>query len=311
MGAYLFVHFIGTESDENSEQIYFSVSKDGKKWETLNGKKPVLKSDIGEKGVRDPFIIKSPQEDKYYIIATDLSIYHRGNNKEAWKDCVTRGSKSIIVWESPDLVSWSQARMIEAALEDAGCTWAPEAVFDSEENAFIVYWASTSAKDDFKYQRMYCAYTKDFKSFTTPEIFIDNASDEEIKDGSAASNIDTTITEYNGTYYRFTKNESKSSIIMDESKSLTKGWKKTKEYNLGDMTGYEGPTIFKMHGENKWCLLLDHFIERTGYEPFVTTDISRGIFNKSGECDFDDIYRHGTVIPISDEEYEKLISIYR
>jgi hypothetical protein len=38
MGAYLFVHFIGTESKETHEQLYFSVSKDGIEWKTLNKK---------------------------------------------------------------------------------------------------------------------------------------------------------------------------------------------------------------------------------------------------------------------------------
>lgn len=77
MSAYLFVHFTGTESTPEHEQIYFSVSEDGRSWRILNGGKPVLISDVGEKGVRDPFIIQSEDGKHFYIIATDLSIYHR------------------------------------------------------------------------------------------------------------------------------------------------------------------------------------------------------------------------------------------
>ncbi|MCD8390316.1 MAG: glycoside hydrolase family 43 protein [Firmicutes bacterium] len=306
MGAYLFVHFSGTESSENSEQIYFSVSEDGKKWRTLNGKKTVLVSGIGERGVRDPFIIKSPSGGKYYIIATDLSIYHRRNDGNAWIDCQTKGSRNIIVWESDDLIEWSDARAVEAAVENAGCAWAPEAMYDPERDMYIVYWASTVSDDGFKYQRVYSAYTKDFKEFTPAELYINNASDDEIANGAAASNIDTTITEYGGVYYRFTKNESNSSVIMDKSVSLSGKWEPVGTYNLGKMRGFEGPTIFKLHNESKWCLLLDHFTERTGYEPFITEDISKGVFEKSEECEFDDIYRHGSVMPITDEEYERL-----
>ncbi|MBQ8301167.1 MAG: discoidin domain-containing protein, partial [Clostridia bacterium] len=54
MEAYLFVHFVGTEATEDDEQIYFSVSQDGTTWRTLNEGTPVLTSNVGEKGVRDP-----------------------------------------------------------------------------------------------------------------------------------------------------------------------------------------------------------------------------------------------------------------
>lgn len=308
MGAYLFVHFVGKENTPDCEQVYLSVSKDGMDWEILNDKKPILKSNLGEKGVRDPFVIKSHTEEKYFMIATDLSIYERQLvSQTPWYDCKTKGSKSIIIWESNDLVHWSEPRMVEVAISDAGCTWAPEAMYDKEKDAYIVYWASTSSKDNYEYLRMYYSYTKDFKEFTPAEIFIDNATDEEKEKGIAAANIDTTIIEQNGTYYRFTKNESKSSVIMDRSEHLSYGWESVKTYNLSEMKGYEGPTIFKMHNENKWCLMLDHFAAKVGYEPFITDDISKGIFKASGACNFYGIiYRHGSIIPISDEEYERL-----
>lgn len=49
--AYLFAHFVGTESSANDEQIYFSVSTDGTEWKTLqNDSKPILTSTVGELG---------------------------------------------------------------------------------------------------------------------------------------------------------------------------------------------------------------------------------------------------------------------
>ena len=38
-----------------------------------------LTSTLGEKGLRDPFIIRSPEGDKFYLIATDLKIYGNGD----------------------------------------------------------------------------------------------------------------------------------------------------------------------------------------------------------------------------------------
>ena len=64
MAGYLFVHFIGEQ--ENGEQIYFAVSEDGLHWQDLNGGQPVLISDIGEAGVRDPFIVR---DEKNHILS--------------------------------------------------------------------------------------------------------------------------------------------------------------------------------------------------------------------------------------------------
>lgn len=130
MAGYLFVHFIGEEKD--GEQIYFSLSKDGLHWHDLNGGKPVLYSGIGTRGVRDPFPVRNPLDGKIYLIATDLRI----EAGEGWEAAQERGSRSLIVWESGDLIHWSKARSCEVGIPGAGCVWAPEAVFDEERMRF-------------------------------------------------------------------------------------------------------------------------------------------------------------------------------
>ena len=304
MGAYLFVHFSGRERTADEEQIYFSVSADGRTWKTLNGKKPVLTSGIGEKGVRDPFILRG-EDGKFFIIATDLSIYHRKDDPDCWINCQQNGSRSIVVWESNDLVNWSEVRLAEIAAPDAGCAWAPESIYDGEKCMYMVYWASQAAFDGYAKERVYRSYTRDFKTFTDPEIYIDNAE----------SAIDTCITEHDGVYYRFTKDETHKAVTMMKSASLSNGWEDVKTYTINgedgaSVFGYEGPTIFKYHGENKWCLMLDNYAKQEGYKPFVTDDIARGNFVSPPPMDFDMIYRHGTVMPITDEEYERLIEKY-
>lgn len=307
MGAYLFAHFAGNESSPDHEQIYFSVSTDGTTWKTLNGGSPVLTSGVGEKGVRDPYILRG-EDGKFYVIATDLSIYYlgisQGSNK--WGYSQTNGSKSIVVWESDDLINWSEASLVKVAKDNAGCTWAPEAVYDADKGAYMVFWASKTADDNYTTQRMYRSYTTDFKTFTEPEIYID---------GGTISNIDTTITSYKGVYYRFTKNESKSSVTLMKSTSLDGPWTDVETYTLdgvagNGVTGYEGPTIYKLNGEDKWCLMLDAYASGKGYVPYVTNDITIGAFTKASGFTFDATYRHGTVIPITTEEYSKLTEAY-
>lgn len=306
MAAYLFVHFVGKENNADSEQIYFSVSTDGTVWKTLNENMPVLKSNVGECGVRDPHIIRSPEGDRYFLIATDLSIYNRRNDKNCWGSCQTSGSKSIVIWQSSDLVTWSDAELVRVAADNAGCAWAPESVYDDASGRYMVFWASKTADDNYTTQRIYRAYTRDFKSFTPPELYID---------GGEYSSIDTSFIKERDTYYRFTKNESKKSVIMEKSNSLDGDFTEVEGYTLNGtagntVTGYEGPTAYKINGENKWCLLLDNYAKKQGYKPFVTSDLSKGEFVSAADFKFDAIYRHGCVMPITQAEYDALIKIY-
>src|SRR5207244_1437646 len=105
--------------------------------------------------------------------------------------------KSIVIWESDDLTHWSEPRLVKVAADDAGCTWAPEAVYDEDANDYLVFWASTTRSDNFAKQRIWAARTKDFRAFSKPFIYIEKPNHV----------IDTDIVRDNGKYYRFSKDE--------------------------------------------------------------------------------------------------------
>src|SRR5581483_11096869 len=114
-GGFLFTTF-RDEATPTSEQLYMGVSEDGRHWDALNGGKPVLVSDVGEFGVRDSFLLRSHDGQKVWLIATDLCI----NRNRDWHRATHAGSRSIVVWESDDLVHWSPARLALVAPDDAG-----------------------------------------------------------------------------------------------------------------------------------------------------------------------------------------------
>ena len=114
----IFGSFTGTEGSPMDEQIYFAVSTDGYYYTDLNHCRPVLESHIGERGVRDPYLMRSAEGDKFYLLATDLSIYYRGGWGSA--KATTTGSRDLIIWESTDLVNWSEPRAVAVGTEDAG-----------------------------------------------------------------------------------------------------------------------------------------------------------------------------------------------
>ena len=294
--AYLFVHFINEDKNtEDSEQIYFSVSEDGLKWDTLNGRKPILTSKLGELGVRDPFIIRSPKENKFYVIGTDLSIYYIKD----WEQVQKSGSQAIMVWESEDLVNWSEQRMVKVGPATTGCVWAPEAIYDKETEDFFVFWAARTNYGADK-QRIFCSRTKDFKTFTEPEVYIERENHV----------IDTTIIEEGGKYYRFSKDETTKTILAEVSDSL-QGQFTSIDTNLKDVFGVEGPECFKLKGENRWCLLLDHFAKEGKYFPYYTEDLATAQFT----IDTKEFYipvnaKHGGVMVITMEEYKALVEAY-
>ncbi|WP_433583425.1 immunoglobulin-like domain-containing protein [Paenibacillus amylolyticus] len=301
---YFFTYFTG-EGTSTGEQVYFALSNgnDPLNWRELNDGKPVLTSTLGEKGVRDPFIIRSPEGDKFYMIATDLKINGNGN----WGRAQTWGSRSIMVWESNDLVNWTDQRMVEVAPEEAGNTWAPEIMYDKTTGEYIVFWASRMFEDashtGSAYQKMMYSKTRDFYTFTEPQVYLDYGY----------SIIDTTMIEHEGKVYRFTKDEQNNGasapfgkmIFQEVGDSILDPTFKMINQGVGNIKWVEGPTIFKSNTDEKWYLFVDEFGGR-GYVPFETTNLASGVWTLSSNYNLPASPRHGTVIPITQSEYDAL-----
>lgn len=317
MDSYIFAYFKG-EGLSNGEQIYMASSRDGMNWEDLNASKPVITSTLGEKGLRDPFIMRSAEGDKFYLIATDLKINGNGN----WTAAQTSGSQSIMIWESEDLVNWSDQRMVKVAAEGAGCTWAPEAFYDETTGEYLVFWSSKIPKEqnvannDYTH-RVYYAKTRDFYTFTEPEVWIELHSETD----EILSVIDATVIKVGDAYYRFTKNEATKPhreglpeggkyTILETSDSLLGEWTEI-ESVINNISGVEGATAFQLNGQDKWCLLLDNF-GGGGYFPLITDDISSGEFTRldTTAYSFPGTMRHGSVLPVTAQEYEAVLDEY-
>ena len=328
---YLFARFNGTEENINQEQTYFSLSKDGLNWENLNGNKPVLSSNIGESGLRDHYIARSPEGDKFYMIATDLSIATNkaGDNYNTgavdWWGAGGSGSHSIVVWESDDLVNWSEPWLSEIAPEGAGCTWAPEFIYDEKTGEYVVYWSATKLEVDenekvtqeYENHAIYYCKTRDFRTFTEPTLYRDGGTDAS---GKRVKVIDSTMIEDNGTYYRYTKNESKGTIVIDKSDAVLGKFTEVPSQTLSTdlmaaQGAVEGPIIFKMNeksedGKGQWCLMVDRVARGQGYYPLITTDLSSGEFRMLDQSEYsfpkDSKFRHGYVMPVTASEYSAL-----
>lgn len=305
---YLFTYFTG-EGAADGEQVYFALSQGNNplSWQVLNAGAPVLRSTLGTTGVRDPFIIASPARDRFYLIATDLKIFGNGD----WDAAQRHGSRSILVWESVDLVTWTDHRLVRVAPDNAGNAWAPEAFYDTSIGAYVVFWASKLyAADDpdhtgNTYHRMMYATTQDFRTFSQPQIWNDRGY----------SVIDSTVIREGDTYYRFTKDERSNSpgapcgkfVLAETSSQLrSTSWSLLAEcIGQGTISQGEGPLVFRSNTEQKWYLFIDEFGGR-GYLPFETTNLATGQWTPSPQPSLPASPRHGTVLPVTAADYQRL-----
>jgi hypothetical protein len=302
---YLYAHFKRESAD--GEQIHFALSEgnDPLRFDDLNGGEPVLYSTLGDRGVRDPHLVRAPAGDRCFLVATDLRVHGNGD----WDQMQRRGSRSIMVWESEDLVDWGEGRLVEVAPPEAGNTWAPEAVWDPEQGAYLVHWSSKlydeAGHEGESYNRIMYATTQDFREFSEPRVWVDRGW----------NTIDATVIGHEGVYYRFLKDERGrggqaphgKSVFSETAASLTaEDWKPLAEgIGLDAISQGEGPLVYKSNTEERWFLWIDEFTERR-YVPFETTDLAAGKWTPCEEYRLPKDPCHGVVLPVTSEEYARL-----
>ena len=284
---------------DGDEKIYQAATSgnDFFTFSPVNGGNAVITSTADTKGLRDPYILRSKDGDKYYMVATDLCI----SCGTGWGPAQSNGSLKIEVWESTDLVHWDRTNGENTGITinqpAAGMTWAPEAYWDDDLQSYVVFFASRLYSDashtnsDKLYARMFFVLTRDFRTFTYPP-----ASWQD----TGYARIDSTVTKIGDYYYRFTKNEESGAagtleagkdIFLERSKVLTapttsSNWSADPEttWQLTDtrMTSLEtgqageGPEIVKLNEGDPnntgdgYVFLVDNY-GAGGYRAFVTT----------------------------------------
>ncbi|GAB2807531.1 immunoglobulin-like domain-containing protein [Lentzea nigeriaca] len=312
MEGYVFAYFTG-EATQDSEQVHFAVSRgnDPLHWDELNDGRPVLRSKYGETGVRDPFLVRSPEGDRFFLVATDLQI----NDGRGWDAAMRHGSRYLEIWESTDLVTWSEQRHVLVSDATAGMTWAPEATYDPLIGAYVVYWASNVYTDAEHtgptYPRMMYSTTRDFRTFTRPQVWND----------PGRGVIDSTVIRDGEYYYRLTTDEKvigscQRDIVLERSRDLRavdlpgtgpRNWELVDDcIRTGVGTDWvEGPTAFKSNDGSKFYVFMDE-TPRRGYLPFVTDSLANPNWSIPADYQLPAKPRHGTVLPVSMAELDRL-----
>ncbi|WP_433676113.1 immunoglobulin-like domain-containing protein [Microbacterium gorillae] len=342
--AYVWAFFTGEGAGAERVSLAASKGDDALRWNTLNGGEPIFTSSQGTGGLRDPFILRSHEGDKFYMLATDLKVDGLAGG---FTTAQISGSRFIEVWESTDLVNWSAQRHVQVSSAYAGNTWAPEAYWDEELGRYVVFWASNlypttdvASRTAVTYNRMISVTTDDFVTFSEPQIWSD------VKRGNGLGLIDSTVAKQDGIYYRFTKDEASMTIREEKSTNLlatitgalpgvtgaADQWTLVKEKIAtglpngepgGTYSSGEGPSIFPSNPGDvngfDWYLFIDQPSYHGGpnhYIPFGSTDITDGSSwqplgstlraNLPQNSDGGKP-RHGTVLPVTRAEYQRVL----
>lgn len=305
---YLWTHFAATDY----EKIYFGSSTDGLHWSKLNNNQAVLANLAGTLGVRDPHLVRSPTGDEYWILGTDL---HAEGTASGGSWDQVNASQKLVVWRSTDLVHWSDQNLVFAGSPNAGNVWAPEAMWDATTGQYYVYWSGrdkTQVGTDDWALRVYVSTTRDFVTFSTPQVWLDESSNTNNADGPNI--IDTTIAVEDGVYYRFSTSDWRT--VVDTAPSLAGPW--TRVIARGQETAHglsnhiEGLTVYELP-DGRWVVMGDS----GGYTAYVTDSLASLQFSAlptgatgANSYSFSAAFRHGSVLRLSTAEETRLLAAF-
>ena len=269
------------------------MSENGYDFRPLNNNEAVITQTKGKKCVRDPYAFRGV-DGRVYIVGTDMKC------EEGWES-----NHALVTWCSDDLINWTDETIIDICdlgekYKNTTRAWAPQAMWDEKEKAYMLYWAHSTKEHNTA--GLHYAYTRDMKTLITePKPLY--CRDIQTIDGDIAYN------EADGLYYLFFKHDEDQTIAYVTSKSLNGPYEDKPVVVSLAPGGVEGSQIYRINGTDTWLLIMDEygkgrfFMQQTenfrDYLPVARDDY---------EMDFSP--RHGSVMAITDEEYERLLGYW-
>lgn len=286
---YLFTYFTGNSKEE--EAIRFAISTDGYHFQALNNNQPVIASSAisSTGGVRDPHILRGADGKTFYMVATDMV------SANGWDS-----NRAMVLLRSNDLTNWTSAIVnipqTFKAFEKVNRVWAPQTIYDDQKGKYMIYWSMRAGNDP---DIIYYAYAnKDFTALETEpkQLFFSP------NNGAC---IDGDIVEKDGKFHLFFKTEGQGAgIKVAVSNKLTEGYVLRDPYVQQTKDPVEGAGVFKLNGGSGYILMYDVYTKGR-YQFTKTTDLENfKAVDEQVSMNFHP--RHGTVLPVTQKEIERL-----
>ena len=287
--AYLLVCFDGhdgwPEHITGEESIYLAYSDDLKTFIKLNEDK-IINSDIGSNRFRDPHI--SRDENGNFIIAATEGYDNPG----------------IYLVRSTDMIDF-EVKHLDFTVNDRSIglnglkSYAPEIVYNHNLNIYTIIYSEPSKET----VGLFAVDTKDFEDFSQPYLYFD----------AGYNVIDGNVTEIDGKYYLFYKDEDNDDIYYAISDTLN-----NPVWDIYDATKLnpvicEGPFLLKSEITGENYLYVDAYrnsaiyssIADFGEEFSVDVNLSKDI----GITDIGGV-RHFSIIEITEKEKMRILDYY-
>ena len=302
--AYLFTYFTGNAPDK--EQICYALSDDGYNYTPLNGGNPVISSDTiaYTQCVRDPHILRCEDGKTFYMVVTDMK------SSLGWAS-----NRGMVLLKSTDLVNWQHSAInfptkYPKQWGNVTRVWAPETIFDRNAGKYMVFY-SLRTNDEDSFDRIYYSYVND--DFTDlegePQYLFDR--------GTATIDGDIVYNPSDGLYHLFFKSEGGRGIFQATSKTLTaepgkplgSQWTVHEAHVDQTEVQVEGVGVCQSIDGKSWIVMYDCYTSHY-YQFCKSPDLKHFevVQNTATEGKFTP--RHGTIIPITQAEKDRLIAAF-
>ena len=296
MVAYLFTYF--NSNDPKDEQICYAISDDGYNYTPLNQGMPVIESDTIAltQCVRDPHILRCEDGKTFYMVVTDMRSAH------GWSS-----NRGMVLLKSTDLINWQHSAInfptrYTKEWKNVIRVWAPETIYDHKAGKYMVFY-SLRTSDPKSYDKIYYQYAnKDFTDLEGEPKWLFDA-------GNATIDGDIVYNEADQLYHLFYKQESGRGIYQAVAKQLTDKWQMLDGNVEQTKEAVEGVGVCKAIDGRSWIIMYDCY--GSGHYQFCRSqDLKTFQFVQNTEMKGKFTPRHGTIIPITRAEKERLLKAF-
>ena len=293
MVAYLFTYF--NSNDPKDEQICYALSDDGYNFTPLNHGTPVISSDTIAltQCVRDPHILRCEDGKTFYMVATDM------RSSLGWSS-----NRGMVLLKSTDLVNWQHSTVnfptrYTKAWKNVIRVWAPETIYDHKAGKYMVFY-SLRTSDPGSFDKIYYQYAnEDFTDLEGEPRWLFDA-------GNATIDGDIVFNDQDQLYHLFYKQESGRGIYQAVAKQLTDKWQMLPGNVEQTKEAVEGVGVCKAIDGKSWIIMYDCY--GNGHYQFCRSqDLKSFQFVQNTETKGKFTPRHGTIIPITRAEKERLL----
>ena len=293
MVAYLFTYFNSNAPED--EQICYALSDDGYNFTPLNHGAPVITSDTIAltQCVRDPHILRCEDGKTFYMVATDM------RSSLGWSS-----NRGMVLLKSTDLVHWQHSTInfptrYTKAWKNVIRVWAPETIYDRRAGKYMVFY-SLRTSDPGSFDKIYYQYANsDFTDLEGEPRWLFDA-------GNATIDGDIVYNDADQLYHLFYKQEAGRGIYQAVAKELTDKWQMIEGNVEQTKEAVEGVGVCKAIDGRSWIIMYDCY--GNGHYQFCRSeDLKTFQFVQNTETKGKFTPRHGTIIPITRAEKERLL----